>query len=555
MNNPTPPYRRFVTAYWLTARVLLSYGGVWLLRGWISQRTQDRWLHSKHKKNAKRLRIGIENLQGLYIKVGQLFSILANFLPAAFRSELEGLQDAIPPREFSAIEERVREEFGESPSTLFQTFDPHPIASASLGQVHRATLPTGEDVAVKVRYPGIETIVQSDLITLRRIVGLLERLFPGHGLTTVYEEVEQMVRSELDFEQEAASLLRISANFSERDMIEFPVLYEQFCTGRILTTGYIEGEKITAALRHPMDVRRDVAERLVDAYCKQIFEDGVYHADPHPGNIRLTPDGDVVLLDFGATAELSLKMREGIVALLQAVLSKNTEKIQRALGEMGFLNRRASPEVIEQIIGVLHERLQTYFHVETLNLQELQVDPQILFDTLTELRRMNVGVFEVGDFFHIPKEWILLERTLLLLTGLCTELDPSIQPMELLKPYLEKMLARDQDDWTQFALETAQEVGLQALTLPADLKKFIRRANLGRLEVRTPAVEVAAERIYSAARQLMWTGFAIASGVLSSLFYLNQEPDIAMWLAYAAGSFGGLLMLSILRDMVRPKGR
>ena len=179
------------------------------------------------------------------------------------------------------------------------------------------------------------------------------------------------------------------------------------------------------------------------------------------GNIRLTPDGEVVL-PIRRDGRAELENARGIVALLQAVLSKNTEKIQRALGDMGFLNRHASPEVLEQIIGVLHERLQSYFHVETLNLQELQVDPQILFDTLTELRRMNVGVFEVGDFFHIPKEWILLERTLLLLTGLCTELDPTIQPMELLKPYLEKMLARDQDDWTQFALETAQEVGLQA---------------------------------------------------------------------------------------------
>ena len=470
MNNPTPPYRRFVTAYWLTARVLLSYAGVWLLRGWLSKRTLDRWLHTKHIRNAKRLRVGIENLQGLYIKVGQLFSILANFLPTAFRAELEGLQDAIPPRKFSAIEQRVQEEFGQSPQQLFAHFDPEPIASASLGQVHRATLKTGEDVAVKVRYPGIETIVQSDLITLRRIVNLLDRLFPGHGLTTVYEEVEQMVRSELDFEQEAASLLRISANFEDRDSIEFPVLYEDYCTGRILTTGFVEGEKITAALRLPMENRREIAERLVDAYCKQIFEDGVYHADPHPGNIRLTPDGEVVLLDFGATAELSLKMREEL-SLFFKQCSVKTREDSTGSGRYGVSESPCLP-------GSARTNYRSAARTASVLLPRGDIEsagtsgrPPDSLRHPDELRRMNVGVFEVGDFFHIPKEWILLERTLLLLTGLCTELDPTIQPMELLKPYLEKMLARDQDDWTQFALETAQEVGLQALTLPADLKK------------------------------------------------------------------------------------
>ena len=117
MNNPTPPYRRFVTAYWLTARVLLSYAGVWLLRGWLSKRTLDRWLHTKHIRNAKRLRVGIENLQGLYIKVGQLFSILANFLPTAFRAELEGLQDAILPENSLRLNSEFRKNSVNLPSS------------------------------------------------------------------------------------------------------------------------------------------------------------------------------------------------------------------------------------------------------------------------------------------------------------------------------------------------------------------------------------------------------------------------------------------------------
>ena len=555
MNTPVHPSRRFLVAYWVTGRVVLSYALLWAIRPLLTRSQQDRITRSKHIRNAKRLGRAIERLQGLYIKVGQLFSIMANFLPPEFRQQLESLQDAVPARDFSEIRARLKEEFGKEPDEVFQKIDPVPIASASLGQVHRATLPDGTEVAVKVRYPGIEDIVDADLVVLRKIVDLLDRMFPTHGLLTVYKEIEQMVVEELDFHTEAESLKRISGNFSDREGIHFPVLYPEYCTQTVLTSGYVDGEKITAAKRLPREERKAIAEKIVHAYCQQIFEDGEYHADPHPGNLRLRSDGEIVLLDFGATAELSENMREGIVQLLQAVLSKNTERIQQALGRMGFLNRSASPDVIEQIIGVLHERLQSYLHVESMNLKEMQVDPQVLFDTLTELRRMNVGVREVGHYFHIPKEWILLERTLLLLTGLCTELDEELQPMELLKPYLERMLSQQDSDWTNLAIQTVQEVGLQYLSLPTDIKKIIRRANMGRLEIRTPAVTFAADRIYAASRQLMWTGFTIASGVLSALFFLNGEKELAEWLFVGSCSFGGLLVLSIVRDFFRTRRR
>ena len=225
----------------------------------------------------------------------------------------------------------------------------------------------------------------------------------------------------------------------------------RFCTTLLYRTHFDdrlrEGEKITAALRLPMENRREIAERLVDAYCKQIFEDGVYHADPHPGNIRLTPDGEVVLLD---SEDGRAYLKQGIVALLQAVLSKNTEKIQRALGDMGFLNRHASRKCSNKLSECC-TRLQSYFHVETLNLQELR-DPQILFDTLTELRRMNVGVFRWGIPSTSRRNGFCLERTSAS-HWTVHRLDPTIQPMELLKPYLEKMLARIRTI-TQFALET-----------------------------------------------------------------------------------------------------
>ena len=534
--------------------VSLNYLFLRLLRPFVSQNAHRKMTTRFHIKNARRLGRCIEKLQGLYIKVGQLFSIMVNFLPREFRQELEGLQNSVPPRGYEEIRERLQEEFGKDPDVLFRTFDHIAIASASLGQVHRATLQDGTDVAVKVRYPGIEVIVESDLVTLRKIVGFLERIFPKHGLTTVYDEIEQMVLEELDFTREAESLLRISGNFAGEGELQFPVLYPEFCTGRVLTTSFVEGGKVTRAVAQKSRAeRRGIAEKIVHSYCVQIFHHGVYHADPHPGNILLTPSGEIVLLDFGATAELSTTMREGIVDLLRGVLSKNTDRIQDALRKMGFLNRSASPDILEQIIGVLHERLQTYIHVESMNLKDIQLDPQVLFDTLTELRRMDVGVSEMGHFFHIPSEWILLERTLLLLTGLCTELDDELQPMEILKPYLEGMLADRGEDWADLAIHTAQDVGLHYLSLPMDIKKFLRRASMGRLEIRTPAVRSAADRVYTASRQLMWTGFTIATGVLSSMFYLNQELELARYLFYGSCGFGTILILSMVKDALRPK--
>ncbi|NJM91251.1 MAG: AarF/ABC1/UbiB kinase family protein [Myxococcales bacterium] len=213
---------------------------------WIEHR-----LREVHLRNARRIERAICELQGLFIKVGQLISIMTNFLPEEFRRELEGLQDAVPPRAFADIERRLREELGRGPEVLFASFEERPIASASIGQVHRAQLHSGQRVAVKVQYPDIEEIVRSDLRTLQRIFRIVSWFVPYHGLDEVYREIRVLVLAELDYRAEADNGRKIGSNFEGRSDVRFPIVVAALSTSRVLTTHFETGCKISdiASLR------------------------------------------------------------------------------------------------------------------------------------------------------------------------------------------------------------------------------------------------------------------------------------------------------------------
>src|SRR4051812_26771645 len=230
---------RLLVAYFVTTQVALSYFMLGIARRFRRPEAIERLTQAKHRKNARRIEAAILRLRGLFIKVGQLISIMANFLPDAFREELERLQDQVPPRPYSDIEARVREEFGgRGPRDLFAEFSPEPVASASIGQVHRARLPSGEEVAVKVQYPDIEEMVRVDLLALRRIFKVLRWFMPDYGFDTIYREISEMVVAELDFKREAAAIEKIASNFAARHAknVRFPRVVAECSTGRILTT-------------------------------------------------------------------------------------------------------------------------------------------------------------------------------------------------------------------------------------------------------------------------------------------------------------------------------
>lgn len=547
---------RLMTAYYVTVRVALSYLGLSVARRFRREAAIARLTREKHRRNARRIEAAIVRLGGLFIKVGQLISIMANFLPDEFRSELKRLQDQVPPRPYRDIEKRLREELGgRTPTELFAEFANEPVASASIGQVHWARLSTGEAVAVKVQYPDIEAIVHTDLRALRRIFGLLGWVMPAYGFETIYAEIREMVLSELDYRKEADAIRRAASNFEKRGSrlpVRFPRVMDAYSTERVLTTEWISGTKVADVreLEAKGLDRRELAKTCVRAYCEQIFIDGYYHADPHPGNLLVQPPAPgetaatIVFLDFGATATVSEAMRRGMVSFIQGAMTRDTTRIVTAMKDMGFISRRADPEVFDRVVEYFHDKLRAQLTVEGWSLKDLKFDPQNKIGALLDLRGLNVSLADLKDAFHIPKEWILLERALLLLLGVCTTLDPDLNPTPLIEPYLERFLLGEKKAWSEMALDAGRETVLSALSLPGQIERFMSRALRGDLHVRIANLDDHARLGYLASEQRLWGALGATATVLAVVFD-GRGDGRATWIAGgAAGFFGVLLFFS-----------
>ncbi|WP_437828030.1 ABC1 kinase family protein [Sorangium sp. So ce1153] len=538
---------RFIRAYLTTFTVIASYLWFFFLRRLFGETWAQSRVDEVHARNARRIERTIVELQGLFIKVGQMLSIMANFLPATLRAGLEGLQDQVPPRPYEEIEARIADELGRPIEQVFARFNTEPLASASLGQVHEAWLMDGTHVAVKVQHRDIDEIVRLDLRTIRRIMAIVAKFVPIQGLDAYHHQIRSMILEELDFVREARNITRIADNFAKQPQVRFPRPIEPYCTRRVMTTTFVEGIKVgdVAALdAHGVD-RKALARHIVQVFCQQIFVDGIYHADPHPGNMLVGPGGELILLDFGAVAELSQEMREGIPEFLEAVIRRDTEGIIKALRKMRFLSRRDTVDISERVVEFFHQRFQDEVKLESFNLKDIKLDPQKGIESLIDLRRMNIGLKELSGAFHVPRDFVLLERTLLLLTGVCTQLDPDLNPMDVVRPYLQDFVLGSRD-WAQIALEAAKDMGIKALTIPDDLRKYLTRANRGEAEVKVRGLAQAASLVYTGVRQLIYAALAIAAGFAGLELYLAGHAALARYCLYGAAAAGALLAGSLL---------
>jgi ubiquinone biosynthesis protein len=544
---------RFVRAYTTTFQVIFSYLSLFWIAKLVGRTYRDQNIKAVHKRNAKRVYATILELQGLFIKVGQLLSIMANFLPEEFRAELEGLQDQVPPRAYSEISPRIEEELGATVDEIFDDFHREPIASASLGQVHEARTKEGLRVAVKVQHQDIDEIVRLDLKTIRRIITIVQWFVPVQGLDSYYHQIKDLLSQELDFKGEADNIEKIATNFAKDPRVHFPVPVRELSTSRVLTTTFVEGKKLTdlAGLDAMGIDKKELASRLVRVYCQMIFVDGIYHADPHPGNILVNADGDFVLLDFGAVAELSQPMREGIPEFLEGVIRRDTDRLIKALRKMGFLSRTSDEAVSEKIIEYFHQKFQEEVKLESFNLKDIKIDPQRGFENLLDLRKMNVGLKELSDAFHIPRDWVLLERTILLVYGCCSMLDPELNPMGIIQPYLQDFVLGNRD-WQKVAMETVRDMALRAVTLPEDLRKFLQRATRGDMELKVKGVQEGARTLYEVGRQIIYTAIGIATGYAALSLHSHGEDGTTTKVLLGVTCFCGF-MLMVSSIFGRPK--
>jgi ubiquinone biosynthesis protein len=273
-----------------------------------------------------------------------------------------------------------------------------------------------------------------------------------------------------------------------------------------------------------------------------IFEDGLYHADPHPGNILVMHDGTIVLLDFGAVAELSPSMRQGIPDLLEAVIKRDTAGIYRALRTMGFIGRGAEAEAAsERIVEYFHRRFQDEVQIESLNLKDIKIDPQKGLENILDLRRQDISIRELTSAFQVPKDWVLLERTILLMSGVCTHLDPEMNPMAVIRPYLEEFVLGEDRDFATLVMNAVKDTAMSALAVPDDVRKYLSKAMRGELEMKFRGLGDGANLVYALGHQLIYSLFVITSAVFA--FVLFQMHEIVF--AYGAASVGGFFLLCL----------
>lgn len=396
--------------------------------GYAALRERSRWFPGlvrdedwelQHRRGAARVLDAASELGGTLIKAGQFASTRPDLLPPAYTETLSALQDRVAPQPWPVIEGVVSREIGGPVSGAFQSFDPDPIAAASIAQVHRAVLADGRPVAVKVQYPGIEPLIEADLSALEGISGAISRLESDVRLNPILEYLRWTLPLELDFVREAEAIGKLGRALGDRNDVAVPAVVEGLNTERLLVMELVEGVKITdreALIQAGLDPKK-VTELLVDVYAEQIFRRGILHADPHPGNllVRPGPDGPVlVLLDHGLTVDVPDTLADSLRAMILALEEGDLDALTAGLERAGL---RLGPEVdLEVLLGLVGVLLGGEEAGSRGNVGELG---------------LKLGA-SVGS---IPVELLLMGRAIGLIDGITRGLDPDLDTIGIVARY------------------------------------------------------------------------------------------------------------------------
>ena len=528
MKQPTNKnYRPFIRKYkaYKTALVVaFSYLKLNLISKIFGKKYYKKRIEALHLKNANRVKKTILELQGLFIKIGQLISILSNVLPDEFREPLESLQDKIPARPYQEVEQTIIREFGKTPQELFTTFDKTPLAAASIGQVHRATL-NGKEVVVKIQHLNIPITSKADLVILANLVKLHAFFMDVNGLDHLYEQVKLMVEDELDYQREANSMNIITENLKDQTNLRviIPKVFPEYSTQRVLTSAFCEGVNIgqIKQLDEWEIDRPNLAKRIIELYCKMVLIDGFYQADPHPGNILVNEAGDIILLDYGAVARLTENTKNTIPELIEAVLKDNTENIVKALKKMGFIaDGREAEMMMENLIEIFRRFLLDEVEINGMNFKEIKLKSGL--GAITNIIS-QVDIRDVSDTVQIPKDYVLLYRAAVLLLGVSFQIAPTLNPVDVVKPYIETNLVSRKDSLKSLVVNTLKGQLTTALALPQDLHRFLKDTSRGETEVSIEGVKSGFELLWWLGQMIFFGG--ITAWSVSFLWSANIKFD------------------------------
>ena len=417
---------------------------------------------------AERLRLALGELGATFIKLGQMLSTRADLLPADVILELSKLQDSAPPVAFEDVDRVVREDLGHLTRPLFASFTPEPLASASIGQVHAAVLRDGTPVAVKIRRPGVVEQVELDLGILAGIVDWAQVHTPlgrDYALRPLYDEFAATLRDELDYVREGRNAERFRAAFEDDPGVIIPRVFEEYTTSRVLTMERVNGIKITDLTR--LDRvglrRRAIAENAVRLFLREILEFGFFHADPHPGNFFVQPDGSLAIVDFGMVGRLSESTNRSLHAALTAAARGDAEELAEALYALGVAGPRANRARFERDLAHLVRRFGGS------SIAELSAK-EVIQDLMAVIFRHKL---------QLPSELALLLRVINMGEGLGLMLDPDFRYFDYAGPIVQETWKRRYSP--SVMARRAGRAAVDAVELGLDLPRRASRL-LGRLE-------------------------------------------------------------------------
>jgi ubiquinone biosynthesis protein len=429
---------RSIRAFFLIASVLGSYALQWLLVRLGGRAFSERW-QRVHERNARRLQHGFTELRGVFIKLGQVISVLGGFLPAEYRRALETLQDQVPPRPFEEVAGRLEEAFGKGALERYASFERSPIAAASLAQVHKATLADGREVAVKLLYPGIERLIQRDLFVLGLFLPVINRVFPIVGFDRVLAQLGAMLRRETDYERERRNMERLRVVFEGNRDVVVPTVVPELSRAGVLTMSYEAGVRIADVLREPTPELdpKEIARLLTESYFTMLFEHHVLHADPHPGNFLVRPGPVLVILDYGAVEDVSEPLVRGLTTVILGALTRNADQVLEGAEQMGFVAPNGDRELLRE---VGREYLKTLATLRVTNFSSFdREEMQKLAGYSTVRGRLR----EVMRSVEYPDGYFYVERTLALLFGLVGQLEPTRGLPGVAAPIASKLMLRN----------------------------------------------------------------------------------------------------------------
>jgi predicted unusual protein kinase regulating ubiquinone biosynthesis (AarF/ABC1/UbiB family) len=526
---------QFLTARWLITKPWSYRGGMTPERQAARRRAQAIWIRETFLE-----------LGPTFIKLGQLFSTRADLFPTEYVEELSQLQDRVPAFSYEQVERTIDQEFGKSIPDLFNSFDPIPLAAASLGQVHKAQLHSGEEVVVKVQRPGLKKLFDIDLRILKGIAQYFQRhpdWGPGRDWLGIYEECCRILYEEIDYLNEGKNADTFRRNFRTCEWANVPRVFWRYASKRVLTLEYMPGIKISnyEALEAAGIERKVVARLGAEAYLHQLLTDGFFHADPHPGNIAVNSSGELIFYDFGMMGQIQPLTREKLMQTFMGIAQRDANQVMVSLVELGALAPVSDMGPVRRSIQYMLDNFMDK-PFETQSITQISDD---LYDVA------------YNQPFRFPATFTFVMRAFSTLEGVGKGLDPDFNFMEVARPFAAELMTNGnlsgRDDSNGGLLgelgRQAAQVGSSAFGLPRRLEDTLDKLEQGDIRVRVRSIETdrALRRISSVNMGTNYTLLIATFTLSATILLVNQH----IWLAAIAALIAFGMGIALVRLLLR----